>query len=121
MTRLHSIAWRRLQEVFDAAAEIDPAARGAFLDEQCAGDPLLRQQVDSLLLHYDADSGRLKAAVDGALDAASLTPRMVMVTWPETVLIHRRTGQSSGPTGALVQHALVLIPWGRAPVSHTAT
>src|SRR4029453_3222218 len=74
MTRLRSIAWRRLQEVFDAAAEVDPAARGAFLDEQCAGDPLLREQVESLLVHYDADPDRLEAAMSGGLGASSLTP-----------------------------------------------
>src|SRR5262245_56283768 len=72
MTR--PIAWRRLQEVFDAAAGVAPAARDAFLDQQCAGDPLLRDQVASLLLHYDADSDRLRAAVGEALDAAPLAP-----------------------------------------------
>ena len=74
MTRLRSIAWRQLQDVFEAAAAMEPAARPVFLDQQCAGDPLLRQQIDSLLLHYDADPNRLDAAVDGALAATPLAP-----------------------------------------------
>jgi len=78
MTRQRSVPWQRLQQVFDAAAGIAPAERGAFLDEQCDGDSLLRQQVDSLLLHYDADSGRLRAAVAGALDAGPATPAPVI-------------------------------------------
>jgi serine/threonine-protein kinase len=67
MTRLRSVAWRRLQEVFDGAADLDPALRREFLDAQCAGDDALRQQVESLLLHMDRDDGRLEATVDAAV------------------------------------------------------
>lgn len=41
--------WRRINELFHAALERGPAARGAFLDEACAGDPDLRAEVASLL------------------------------------------------------------------------
>ena len=41
--------WRRINELFHAALERGPAARGAFLDEACAGDPGLRAEVASLL------------------------------------------------------------------------
>jgi serine/threonine-protein kinase len=71
MTRLRSVAWRRLQEVFDAAADLEPAARAALLDERCAGDPELRRQVESLLLHVDGDDGRVEAAVDRAMGQAA--------------------------------------------------
>jgi serine/threonine protein kinase len=40
----------RLREVFDAAAERDPADREAFLDHACAGDPALRAEVERMLL-----------------------------------------------------------------------
>ena len=74
MTPLRSVAWQRLQEIFDAAVDVDPASRPAFLDERCAGDPQLRQQVESLLLHYGGDANRLDAAIDGALAASAFAP-----------------------------------------------
>ena len=41
--------WRRLKQLFTTAAEIDDTDRAAFLDEQCAGDPELRAQVERLI------------------------------------------------------------------------
>ena len=41
--------WRRVADVYDAAMERDPATRGAFLAETCAGDAELRREVESLL------------------------------------------------------------------------
>ena len=42
--------WRRLQEVFAQATELDESVRReALLDGACAGDPELRREVASLL------------------------------------------------------------------------
>ena len=41
--------WQEIDRIFAAALEQEPAARAAFLDEACAGDELLRQEVESLL------------------------------------------------------------------------
>ena len=41
--------WQKLDELFHAALEHDPASRAAFLDEACAGDESLRKQVAVLL------------------------------------------------------------------------
>ena len=41
--------------LFLQATDIDPADRGAFLDEQCAGDPDLRTAVEDLL-RFDAEA-----------------------------------------------------------------
>lgn len=41
--------WRQVDEIFQAAVELDTDGRTAFLDRACAGDPLLRSQVESLL------------------------------------------------------------------------
>jgi serine/threonine-protein kinase len=46
--------WRRITEVFHAARARDAAARGALLDEACAGDLALRAEVDAMLA---ADQG----------------------------------------------------------------
>jgi WD40 repeat protein/predicted Ser/Thr protein kinase len=42
-----------VEAVFQEAADLDPARRGAYLDQRCAGDPELRAAVEELL-HFDA-------------------------------------------------------------------
>jgi len=49
--------WRKIEELFEAAAGMEPAQRGAFLEEKCAGDEGLRKEVESLLLHGE-NAGR---------------------------------------------------------------
>ncbi len=44
-----------VEATFQQATEIDPERRGAFLDEQCAGDPHLRAAVEDLL-RFDAEA-----------------------------------------------------------------
>jgi len=39
----------RAEEIFNGAASLEPAARAAFLDQACDGDPSLRARVDELL------------------------------------------------------------------------
>ena len=41
--------WRRVERVLQAALERGPAERAALLDRECAGDPDLREEVESLL------------------------------------------------------------------------
>ncbi len=50
----------RVAALFDAVADLDPRAAAERLDEECAGDPALRQAVDRLLAHD-------RAAVSGFL------------------------------------------------------
>ncbi len=49
--------WRKIEELFEVAAGMEPARRAAFLEEKCAGDEDLRKEVESLLLHGD-NAGR---------------------------------------------------------------
>src|SRR5215204_6122909 len=42
--------WREVERVLQAALERDPAGRADFLERACAGDPGLREEVESLLL-----------------------------------------------------------------------
>ena len=44
-----------VEALFQQATDIGPAHRGAFLDEQCAGDPALRAAVEDLL-RFDAEA-----------------------------------------------------------------
>jgi eukaryotic-like serine/threonine-protein kinase len=41
--------WQRVKEMLATALEMDPAARTAYLDQACAGDPPLRSEVDRFL------------------------------------------------------------------------
>jgi uncharacterized repeat protein (TIGR03803 family) len=45
--------WRRIEAVYHAALAIDPARRAVFLSESCAGDDVLRSEVEELL-DFDA-------------------------------------------------------------------
>ena len=47
----------RAKEIFLEACALDGQARNDFLDQECAGDPGLRQEVDSLLEHHDDEDG----------------------------------------------------------------
>ena len=48
--------WNEIDRVFAAALELSPSAQAAFLDQACAGDQELRQEVESLLAHDLAES-----------------------------------------------------------------
>ncbi|HKB00696.1 MAG TPA: protein kinase [Gemmataceae bacterium] len=77
----------RAQVVFLAAAGLDdPAARSAYLDSECAGDPALRVRVEALLRAHDQPDSLLDeplvlpwggetwtAAMDGGEDPAAET------------------------------------------------
>ena len=41
--------WQQVAELCDSALSLEPARRAAFLEEACAGDALLRQELEALL------------------------------------------------------------------------
>ena len=43
--------WRRVEELFQQALELDEGQRAEFLQSACAGDDGLRHEVESLLAH----------------------------------------------------------------------
>jgi hypothetical protein len=59
--------YRKLEDLFARAAELGPAERAAFLDRECAGDPAVRAELESLL----ASLGRAKEARFLGLSAAA--------------------------------------------------
>jgi hypothetical protein len=69
--------FRRIEEVFDAAADAAPEDRDALLDRLCDGDPDLRAEVASLLAASAGANDRIAAAVGGeaARVAGAATPR----------------------------------------------
>lgn len=48
--------WRKIEEIYQAALECEESRRPAFLAEACAGDGVLRGEVESLLAHKDSAS-----------------------------------------------------------------
>jgi hypothetical protein len=50
--------WRRVEELFHAALDLSPDARGAFLEKACGEDADLRRHVE-LLLSNDEHAGSL--------------------------------------------------------------
>ena len=59
--------WRRTEELFHQALELDEAACRAFLDRECGGDAELRRDVARLLAADRSAAGRLDAAVGAAV------------------------------------------------------
>jgi serine/threonine protein kinase/TolB-like protein/tetratricopeptide (TPR) repeat protein len=67
--------WQLIDDIFGSALELPHAERGAFLDEACRGDEILRREVESLLEHDRSgafidrpcfeDAARLLAGVPG--------------------------------------------------------
>jgi len=41
--------WQRIEQLYHAAQEREGSQRVAFLEEACAGDEALRQEIESLL------------------------------------------------------------------------
>jgi serine/threonine protein kinase len=73
--------WRRVQEVFHAALEREGDDRLRYLDEACAGDPTLRAEVGSLLVH--ATGGFL-----GEPAAGPPTPELADTQFGEYRILH---------------------------------
>jgi hypothetical protein len=61
--------WQRAEELFHAALERAPEARGAFLDEACGGDVDLRRQVGQLVFEDEHGGNLLEEPVFGDVAA----------------------------------------------------
>ena len=68
---------REIERLFHAARERPPAERDAWLARECAGDPALRREVESLLAQPPA---RVIDAPIGALVAGLVAPAIVLLT-----------------------------------------
>src|SRR5881296_2720154 len=53
MSNIDPGQWRRLSRILDAALELPPERRAAYLDEACAGDFRLRSAAESMLVAAD--------------------------------------------------------------------
>ncbi|MBL8207122.1 MAG: protein kinase [Blastocatellia bacterium] len=63
--------WQRIEQLFQAALELTPSKRPAFLQQACNGDEMLKHEVESLLVYQ----GAAGALIGGAIhEAAGLLP-----------------------------------------------
>lgn len=67
---MDSALWERLQEVFFAAADLDPDTRSGFLDKACAGENELRSEVERCLRSLDSGNDLLTDAIHSEAAAA---------------------------------------------------
>ena len=58
---MDSDRWARVKEIFHAALECEPEQRDFFLREACAGDPSLRETVESMLARESRAAGFLES------------------------------------------------------------
>ncbi|HEX6625558.1 MAG TPA: protein kinase, partial [Pyrinomonadaceae bacterium] len=54
--------WRQIDEVFDAALELEPEARAGFLSDRCGGNAELRREVEALLAAHDKAGGFIETS-----------------------------------------------------------
>jgi tetratricopeptide (TPR) repeat protein len=67
--------WDKVAEVLGEALSLPPEARGAYLDDACAGDPELRREVDSLVTR-DERHGDLLDAPESLLSVLATGARI---------------------------------------------
>src|SRR5688500_15056980 len=61
--------WQQLKQIFQSALERNPAERSAFLNQACAGDSVLRSEVESLISSHDQAGDSIEAkAVEAATE-----------------------------------------------------
>jgi eukaryotic-like serine/threonine-protein kinase len=58
--------WKRIKEIFETALEKNLNDRKAYLDTECAGDPSIRSEVDSLLLAHRSTTKFLETQIINA-------------------------------------------------------
>src|SRR5262249_47460901 len=61
--------WKRIEELFRAALDLDPAGRSSYLDGACGGDASLRREVDSLLACDEQAQSELESLVGGGAES----------------------------------------------------
>ena len=77
--------WQQVKSIFNGAVDLTSGDRSAYLEEACAGNLVLRQEVESLLASHDHTEGFLESTA--VAEAADLLERDLSKKW-----IGRRVG-----------------------------
>ncbi len=62
--------WQHIQEVVNSALELEPEARGPFLEGVCGADTEIRRQIDNLIDSCEQSGGFLERAVEASASEA---------------------------------------------------
>jgi serine/threonine protein kinase/Tol biopolymer transport system component len=68
--------WARLESLYHEVVALPPAARTSLLDGACRGDPGLRAEVEAMLAHENTGFLDQPAAMAGASDSGTCSPRL---------------------------------------------
>src|SRR4051812_12104806 len=103
------------RDIFTAAREIiDPAARSAYLDGACGGDPGLRSRVEALLRAHDQPNSLLDHPAVAAADVDNGATQALTGTPAPGVAVAQTTG---GANGASDDEALSFLSPSQRPDS----
>jgi serine/threonine protein kinase len=71
--------WHKIKEVLQAVLELDPSARGKYLDDACADQEVNRTELEALVRSYEEGGTFLEEAVD--VSATDLVLDTSLVSW----------------------------------------
>ena len=80
--------WQQLDKLFHSALEREPEERTAFLDQACAGDEVLRKEVEALIAANE-QAGRFMASPALEIEGRSLAK-----------------DQSDSPSGSMIEQTI---------------
>src|ERR1051325_3123899 len=60
--------WQQVEEIFQAAVDMQPAERQQYVSKACADDPTLKNEVEALLAQHDSASGLLEKPLYGSTE-----------------------------------------------------
>ena len=67
--------WQRIKALLESALEREPGERSAFLNEACAGDSSLRNEVESLIASHEQASGFIEEPAYEVMAWETRSPR----------------------------------------------
>ena len=70
--------WRRLEQLFYAALDLEPTQRPEFLEKACASNPQLRQEVETLLNSSEKTWGFLQKPLQSAAEQVAVASGSAM-------------------------------------------
>ena len=80
--------WQEIERIFSSALDVPPGERGAFLEKACAGDDLLRKEVEDLLARQQEADGFFESPAF-ELTAGALRDESATGAVPSSILHYR--------------------------------